>query len=284
MKLRQTASMKPAIAPSLIKDHWRDLLMAVVVFGSLAFMLAQTPFGQSPKYHHFADQRTFFGIANFLDVTSNLAFFICGVAGLRICLRSHPGSTRTAWIVLFAGVTLVSVGSAYYHSEPTSETLVWDRLPMTIGFMGLFAALLGEYVSDRLGAFLLAPALLLGLASVAYWRWSDDLRFYYWIQLVPLLTIPVAMSLYRPKYSHRWLLLVALGWYALAKVAEANDSEIFALSQGIISGHTIKHLLSALACLSIVWMIQRQTLLERGPSENAICAVPARETGPTSKN
>jgi hypothetical protein len=90
--------------------------------------------------------------------------------------------------------------------------------------------------------------------------------------------------LYRPKYSHRWLLLVALGWYALAKVAEANDSEIFVLSQGIISGHTIKHLLSALACLSIVWMLQRQTLLERGTSENAICAVAARETGPASKN
>jgi hypothetical protein len=263
MKLLRAASMQLTIGPSLVKDHWRDLLMAVVVFGSLALMLAQTPFGQSPKYHHFADQRTFFGIVNFIDVTSNLAFLIVGIAGLRICLRSHPGSTRNAWIVLFAGVTLVSVGSAYYHSEPTSETLVWDRLPMTIGFMGLFAALLGEYVSDRLGAFLLAPALLLGLASVAYWRWSDDLRFYYWIQLVPLLTIPVAMSLYRPKYSHRWLLLVALGWYALAKVAESNDGDVFALSRGIISGHTVKHLLSALGCLTILLMIQRQTLLER---------------------
>jgi hypothetical protein len=263
MKLLRAASMQLAIAPSLVKDHWRDLLMAVVVFGSLALMLAQTPFGQSPKYHHFADQRMFFGIPNFLDVTSNLAFLIVGIAGLGICLRSHLGSTRNAWMVLFAGVTLVSVGSAYYHLEPTNQTLVWDRLPMTIGFMGLFAALLGEYVSDRLGSFLLAPASLLGLASVAYWRWSDDLRFYYWIQLVPLLTIPVAMSLYRPRYSHRWLLLVALGWYALAKVAEAKDSEILALSQGIISGHTIKHLLSALACLSILLMIQRQTLFER---------------------
>jgi hypothetical protein len=134
---------------------------------------------------------------------------------------------------------------------------------MTIGFMGLFAALLGEYVSDRLGALLLAPALLLGLASVAYWRWSDDLRFYYWIQLVPLLTIPVAMSLYRPRYSHRWLLLAALGWYALAKVAESKDSDIFVSSGGIISGHTVKHLLSALGCLSILLMIQRQRLLER---------------------
>jgi len=263
MKPREASSTKPTIAPSLVKDHWRDLLMAVLVFGSLALMLSQTPFGQSPKYHHFADQHMFFGIPNFLDVTSNLAFLIVGIAGLRICLRSRLGSARNAWIVLFAGVTLVSVGSAYYHLEPTNQTLVWDRLPMTIGFMGLFAALLGEYVSDRLGAFLLVPALLLGLASVAYWHWSDDLRFYYWIQLVPLLTIPVAMSLYRPRYSHRWLLLVALGWYALAKVAESNDSDIFVLSQGIISGHTIKHLLSALGCLSILLMIQRQTLLER---------------------
>lgn len=255
-------AMKQPITPSLLRVHWRHLLTVVVVVGSLALMLSQQPFGQNPKYHDFADRRAFSGIPNFFDVASNLAFLIVGIAGLRICLRNRLGSARNAWVVLFVGVTLVSVGSAYYHWNPSNQTLVWDRLPMTIGFMGLFVALLGEYISNRLGVFLLVPALLLGLSSVVYWHWSDDLRFYYWVQLIPLLTIAVVMVLYRARYLHQWLLLVALGWYALAKVSEANDGEIFVLSQGLISGHTVKHLLSALGCLTILLMLQRRKLLE----------------------
>lgn len=254
--------MKQPITPSLLRVHGRHLLTVVAVVGSLALMLSQQPFEQNPKYHDFADRRAFFGIPNFFDVASNLAFLIVGIAGLRICLRNRLGRVRNAWVVLFAGVTLVSAGSAFYHWDPSNQTLVWDRLPMTIGFMGLFVALLGEYISDRLGVFLLVPALLLGFSSVVYWHWSDDLRFYYWVQLIPLLTIAVVMVLYRARYSHQWLLLVALGGYALAKVSEANDGEIFVLSQGFISGHTVKHLLSALGCLPILLMLQRRKLLE----------------------
>jgi hypothetical protein len=250
--------MKQSSTASLNEFNWRHLLMAIIVLGSLLVMLMVQPFGQSAEYHNFADKRAFLGISNFLDVASNLAFLIVGVAGLQICLRNNLGNLRNAWIVLFAGVSLVSVGSAYYHLNPNNQTLVWDRLPMTIGFMGLFAALLGEYVGERLGAFLLVPAILLGLSSVLYWHWFDDLRFYIWVQLIPLLTVPVVMILYRAKYSHGWMLLAALGCYALAKITELGDRQIFALSQNLISGHTIKHLLSALGCLFILLMLQKR--------------------------
>ena len=253
--------MKQSNTISLPGIHWRHILMAVIVVGSLLVMLLVQPFGQNAEYHNFADKRAFFGIPNFLDVASNLAFLIVGVAGLRICLRNNLGNLRNAWIVLFAGVSLVSVGSAYYHLNPNNQTLVWDRLPMTIGFMGLIAALLGEYISERLGTLLLVPAILLGLSSVVYWHWFDDLRFYIWVQLIPLLTIPVIMILYRARYSHGWMLLAALGCYALAKITELGDGQIFALSQGLVSGHTIKHLLSALGCLLILLMLQRRNPL-----------------------
>jgi hypothetical protein len=230
--------------------------MVIIVVGSLLLMLLLKPLEQPPEYHNFADRRVFFGIPNFLDVASNLAFLFVGIAGLSICLKKYLGSLRTAWIVLFMGITLVSVGSAYYHSNPNNQTLVWDRLPMTIGFMGLFAALIGEYTSERLGAFLLAPALLLGASSVIYWHLFDDLRFYIWVQLIPLLTIPLVMILYRPKYSHQWMLLAALGCYALAKISEVYDIEVFGLSQNIVSGHTIKHFLSGVGCLIIVLMLR----------------------------
>jgi hypothetical protein len=253
--------MKQSFASSLLGKNWRDLLMGIIVFGSLAVIFSQQPFGQNPEYHNFADRRASFGIPNFLDVASNIAFLIVGIVGLNICFKNHLGSARNAWLVLFAGITLVSVGSAYYHWNPNNQSLVWDRLPMTIGFMGLFAALIGEYISERLGSFLLIPALLLGFSSVIYWHWFDDLRFYIWIQLIPLLTIPVIMILYRARYSHQWMLLASLGWYTLAKISEVFDKEIFGLSQNLVSGHTIKHLLSALGCLTLVLMFQKRRML-----------------------
>ncbi len=235
--------------------------MIIIVVGSFALMMWLKTLEQPLEYHNFADRRSFFRLPNFLDVASNLAFLFVGIFGLNICLKNSLGSLRYAWIVLFAGITLVSVGSAYYHWNPNNQTLVWDRLPMTIGFMGLFAALIGEYISERLGSILLVPMLLLGFSSVVYWHWFDDLRFYIWVQTVSLLIIPIVMILYRPRYSNQWLLLAGLGWYALAKVAELADGQIFILSQGLISGHTVKHLLSALGCLTIVLMLQNRKFI-----------------------
>jgi hypothetical protein len=236
----------------------RHLALAVIVAGSLAFVFRLGPLGQDPRYHQFADQRAFLGVPNVLNVTSNIAFLLVGLAGLRTCTRRVTEGARTAWLALFAGVALVSLGSAYYHWHPNDQTLLWDRLPMTVGFMGLLAALLSEYLSPALGAAMLVPLLALGSFSVLYWHWSGDLRLYYWVQLIPLVTIPAMMLLYPPRYSRQWLLLVALAWYALAKLSEARDREVFALTSGLVSGHTIKHLLSALGCLTIVWMLQRR--------------------------
>ncbi len=88
--------MKQPIAPSLLGVHWRHFLMAVIVFGSLTLMMSRQPFGQNPEYHNFADRRVSFGIPNFLDVASNIAFLIVGIAGLNICFKRYLGSVRNA--------------------------------------------------------------------------------------------------------------------------------------------------------------------------------------------
>lgn len=243
---------------------WRHALLLVIVVGSLAFMLSLQPFEQDPNYHHFADNRVFFGISNFFDVMSNIPFLLVGMAGISFCLGNRLMSLKSAWLTFFAGVAIVSAGSAYYHVNPDNETLVWDRLPMTIGFMGLFVALLAEYVSVRLGRFLLMPALLAGISSVLYWRWFNDLRFYYWIQLIPLLIVPAVIVLFRPKYSHQWLLLLALACYMLAKISEAFDREVFAYSQSLISGHSLKHLLAAAGCFSVLVMLKIRSPVDNG--------------------
>lgn len=239
-------------APS---PSWRLVLLSAFVLGSLAFMLWLDPMIQSASYHRFADRRTMLGVPNFLDVGSNLAFLAVGLAGVVFCLANRGLTLRAAWLTFFLGVAIVSAGSAYYHASPSDATLVWDRLPLTVAFMGLWGAILGEYVSERLGRILLAPAVSAGLFSVLYWHWSGDLRFYVWIQLISLLTIPAAMILFRPRYTRQWLLLAALALYGLAKVSEVYDREVFGLTRQLFSGHTLKHLVSAASCLVVLLML-----------------------------
>src|SRR5690606_28209933 len=128
------------------------------------------------------------------------------------------------------------------HRAPDDDTLVWDRLPMTIGFMALFAALVSEHLGSRMEArmeaHLLVAALAVGVCSVFWWQWSGDLRIYIWVQGAPLLTIPYLIAAFPGRYDRRHYLLYGAGLYALAKVAELHDHEIYTVTAAAISGHS----------------------------------------------
>src|SRR5437763_318916 len=92
--------------------------------------------------------------------------------------RGQPGGPpppEEAWpyLVFFAGVALTAFGSGYYHLRPTNARLVWDRLPIAMAFMALFAAVVGERVSVRLGLALLGPLMAAGLGSVFWWTFTE---------------------------------------------------------------------------------------------------------------
>ena len=217
------------------------------------------PIAQDPAYHDFADHRGLLGIPNFLNVATNLAFLAVGIAGIVLCARRHEGiGARWAWLACFSGVALVCLGSGYYHMNPNNDTLVWDRLPMSIGFMALSVAVLSEHVNPRLEKFLLAPAILLGIASVIYWHYTDDLRLYVLVQFLPLLLVPVILLLFKSPYMYRGLLLLALSLYVASKLAEHFDATVLAVSGEIISGHSLKHLLASLSLLVVYWMLRRR--------------------------
>ena len=52
-------------------------------------------------------------------------------------------------------------------------------------------------------------------------------------------------------------LVAALVFYALAKLLEHYDHGVFALTGGAVSGHSIKHLLAALAPAAILAMMRQ---------------------------
>ena len=255
------------MATSFLSRHWRPALLIFIMLGSLVGLLLWPPIPQDLHYHDFADRRALLGIPNFGDVMSNLPFLVIGLAGLVACRRAVLGETALCWKIFFVGVALVSVGSGYYHWSPDNRTLVWDRLPMTIGFMAMFVALLAESVDGRLARYALGPALAVGIASVGYWAKYDDLRFYAWVQFCPLLIIPVLLALFRSRYTHQGWLIVALGFYLLAKVFEAGDRRIFGFTGGVVGGHAIKHLLAGAGCWAILEMLRRRTVRAGGEGQ-----------------
>jgi hypothetical protein len=236
----------------LATGYWREVALGLVCLVMLAGFLLQAPMAQSLEYHEFADDRVLFGIPNLQDVASNIPFFVVGVAGVLLCLRRR---LALSWLVLFAATALVCFGSGYYHLTPRNDTLLWDRLPMTVAFMALFVGLVSEHIGARAERYLLAPAVMTGLASALWWHFTDDLRFYFWVQYTPLVCIPLVLALFPGRYTHRGYLFYGLGLYVLAKVTEAWDHEIFSLTGNLVSGHTLKHVLAAGAVLSVLLML-----------------------------
>lgn len=240
----------------------RTLVLLLLVAASTLGIALLPPIPQHPGYHDFADQRTLWAVPHALNVLSNLPFVLVGIAGLLACRRRSD--ERDLYAVFFAGIVLTGFGSAWYHLAPDHERLVWDRLPMTLGFMGLLAATIGERVSLAWARRLLAPLLGVGLASVLWWIRGErlgagDLRPYVLVQFLSLIVIASLLALYPRRYSHPHLLWLGLAAYALAKLCETLDAEIFAASAGLVSGHTIKHLVAAvgLGCLARMLVVRR---------------------------
>jgi hypothetical protein len=239
------------------------LLIAIAAIGAVALLFVG-PMPQDQAYHEFADRRPALDIPNVMDVLSNVPFTIVGVIGLLWVLKSahafRSAAERRAALVFFVSVAFVGPGSGWYHLEPNNDTLLWDRVPIAAAAMALFAVLLAERFGPRIGGRLLAPLVLLGLASALYWGITDDLRPYGFAQFFPIAGIILLVSLTRAPYSNGYGYLVTIGFYALAKVAESTDRAVFDAT-GQVSGHTLKHLFAAAGAWWILRMMRRRSAI-----------------------
>jgi hypothetical protein len=246
---------------------------AAAIFGTM--LLPRVP--QSPAYHNFADQRALLGIPNCLNVISNLPFLFVGIAGCLLIVqrtagdravpRALPPVIATCYFVFFFGVLLTCFGSAYYHLAPDNARLVWDRLPMSVAFMAFLAAIIAERVSENAAAWLLAPLVACGIASLVYWNLTEslgrgDLRFYGLVQFYPVVAVGVMIAFFPARFTRTADLLGVVGFYVLAKLFEALDNPIFAAGH-IVSGHTLKHLAAG---ASTYWLLRMLSLRRALPS------------------
>ena len=238
--------------------NWRDFTIASLIIISFIGLFFIEPISQDLTYHNLADNRTILGINNFFDVVSNLPFLLAGLLGLFCIFKNWGVSNSWGWLILFVSVIFISFGSSYYHLNPENKTLTWDRLPMAIGFMALFVIVLTDYVNSKLGKWLLIPMCIVGIFSVVYWHIADDLRMYAWVQFVSMALLLIIISVYKPTHLKTKYLIYAFIFYALSKIFEHFDKHIFELMSQSVSGHTIKHLLAAIATFFFYLLLKRR--------------------------
>ncbi len=243
--------------------------LAVVLFGL-------EPIPQNQAIHDYADARGCFGLANCGDVLSNLGFTVAGLLGLWMvaCKKALFGPQqrvlKALFLLFFSAVTTVSIASSYYHVVLHDHGLFWDRVPITLSFLTLFPAILADRVTPRFGAWFAALAIPAGLGSLVYWITTEaagagDLRFYGLVQAFPLFCLMIMPWLFpKASYSQTPYLYAMAGLYGVAKLVEVFDERVFELTGHLVSGHSLKHLFAAAACLVVVPMIRAGAA--RGPA------------------
>ncbi|HSO06373.1 MAG TPA: alkaline phytoceramidase [Pelomicrobium sp.] len=249
--------------------HAVTVSLWLLVLG-VALLIPNYP--QPASYHLFADARACLGVPNFANVASNVAFLLVGILGLAFVLGRHGARAmgargRWPYAVLFLGAVLTAFGSAYYHWDPSDETLVWDRAGMAVAFCALVPAMLSDRTDVRAVLVSLAALVTLGIGTLVYWRLSEALGFEdvapYLVLQAAALAYAVGISLLPSRFTRRGDVFVAFLLYAAALVAQALDEEIFLLAGSWMSGHTLKHLLAAVAIFWILRMLMRRRLVHR---------------------
>lgn len=241
-------------------------LLCFLLFAVCTSMLFIKEMPQNISYHLFADDRVIADIPNFWNVLSNIPFLIIGSAGIYYLLRNKNylklNSLGINYIAFFVGIFFIGIGSANYHLNPTNDSIVWDRIPMTVSFMSFFAIIIGEFINHKKGSLLLFPLIGIGIGSVVYWHYSEsmnagDLRLYFVVQFFPMFLIPLILLLFKQKSGSVLFIWLVLFTYLLAKIFEMYDSTVFEFTE-VLSGHTIKHFFAALGPFLFLYNVSKK--------------------------
>ena len=193
------------------------------------------------EYHNFADQRSFLGIPNTMDVISNIAILIPAIYLLQVRKKKSTISN-----LLILHLVLLSVASSYYHWNPSDETIFWDILMIAVTIM-----LVTIIISDTEYGIILYG---LGIMSILYWRYTGDLRLY----ILILIGVPLYIVFKYHKNSElRNYLIVFVIANILLRLTEHNDHLVYQITGNQISGHTLKHVFAGIMMMSVIKILQK---------------------------
>jgi hypothetical protein len=251
------------------RQVWLIIATALVLYGLLRAALGPIP--QDPSYHLLADTRTFLGvIPRAGDVLTNLAILAAGLFGLALRPRMTVApEEQVALNVLIAATLFTALGSGYYHWAPTNSTLVWDRLPLAIILMSVLALVMGDRMHPLFARHGIWPLAALAVAGVVLWGASEamgkgDLLLYLIVRVGAGIAIALLVILRRPRYTGTKWLVIALLCELLMAALERLDHQVFHLTGGWVSGHSLKHIMVGVALGFVFWWLRaRRPLAEK---------------------
>jgi hypothetical protein len=250
-----------------------EINLLLGVLGAIALACLGPAVAQHAHYHAFADTRNLWGIPFAMDTLSNLPFAVFGVWGVLHLLRQRPEPwdiRRALALVFFVGLVLTAIGSSYYHLLPDHAGLAWDRLGMVVAFAGLLGMAVADRISARSGVGMAALVLCMGPAAVLVWYHTANLLPWVVVQgggivlmLVLALRKPIDQAWGLPLFA-----VVAL--YGLAKLLELGDHSVLEWTQGVVSGHSLKHLVASLSAWPVLVVMHNVVVAKPRASNPAI--------------
>jgi len=245
-----------------------SLVVALIL--AIALACLGPAVAQYADYHAFADQRTLWGLPFAMDVLSNAPFALLGAWGLlRLQSMRTPPARRTGFVALvpcdaqrplaqlfFGGLVLTALCSGYYHLQPNDVGLAIDRMGMLVAFAGLMGLAAADRISAWAGQWTAGAVLTLGPVAVGTWAITGNLLPWSILQGGGMLLI-LCLALRKPLIGAWGVPLMAvIAWYVLAKLLELGDHQLMAWTDGLVSGHTLKHLAAAMAAWPVLAVMQ----------------------------
>lgn len=236
-------------------------ILIITAVACIALFLTGAFRVDDPDYARFAGSRD-------ANVYSNAGFAIVGAIGIAYVMkhRRQIGDDDAAALTTFIGVLLTAFGSAWFHLEPLAngvtnkQTLLWDRLPMTIAFAGLIALVLRDRVFDRSHNAVLTILLVVGIGTVVWWYATDQLFPYAFFQLFAAAAPLLLLMTLRGSHTESGYVLAGIVLFGVAKLFEGLDAAIYERTSHRIAGHPLKHIAGAFAALTIlIWLAKRLT-------------------------
>lgn len=247
------SSVTPVHDPVLRRQRW-VLMGGMAVLLVLALVLP--PVLQPARYHAFADQRSWGALPHAGDVLSNLGFLLAAVAGAGLFWRADvqwlSPAARGLVALFLLGLVASAGGSACYHWAPVDASLAWDRLGMALAFAGLLGLAVHTRLDDESACWTAAAVLVAAPLAVLVWWHTGNVLPWSLLQAGGVLAV-LWLGWLRPRPG---VLPIALGWvvlwYALAKLLELSDAFVFAATGELVSGHSLKHWVAALAAWPVL--------------------------------
>ena len=256
------------------------------LLAGFAVLLLAGLFGPPLSYQAglvFADARIWHGVPNAMDVVSNLPFAVLGVWGLWAVWRgpADVGARPDLGLatLFFIGLLVTALCSSFYHLHPDILRLAGDRAGMTVAFAGLIGLAVAERISRRAGPPAAAALLLAGLAGACLPLLTGNVLPWALLQFGGMAVV-LLLALVAPVPGR--MMPLRLGWviafYAAAKLFELGDAWVYEASGHVVSGHSLKHVIAALAGLPVIAAVMA---LRHNPFVAAVvvAALPTVPTG-----